>query len=64
MYLTKELIEEVVNTNDKKRFSFNPDKSLIRANYGHSIDVDLKLKPLEPPLYYIMALPQDFLNLF
>jgi putative RNA 2'-phosphotransferase len=49
MYLTRELIEEVVNTNDKKRFSYNPDKSLIRANYGHSIDVDLKLKSLEPP---------------
>lgn len=27
---------EIVDTNDKKRFVFNTDKSLIRAAQGHS----------------------------
>ncbi len=43
-----ELIE-MVETNDKKRFIFNEDKTRIRANQGHSIDIDLALKPQQPP---------------
>jgi putative RNA 2'-phosphotransferase len=39
----------VVANNDKKRFSFNDDGSLIRANQGHSIPVDLQLNPVIPP---------------
>lgn len=42
-------IEEVVTTNDKKRFTFNDDKTKIRASQGHFIKVDLELKPVEPP---------------
>jgi putative RNA 2'-phosphotransferase len=41
-----ELIE-CVETNDKKRFSFDGD--LIRANQGHSVEVDLHLEEREPP---------------
>lgn len=44
-----ETINAVVNTNDKKRFSFNEDKSMIRANQGHSIEVELNLKTAVPP---------------
>ena len=47
--LTTELIKQVVITNEKKRFSFSDDENFIRANQGHSIDVDLKLSPKEPP---------------
>ena len=36
--------------NDKKRFTFNEDESKIRANQGHSVDVDLKLEAIEPPV--------------
>lgn len=39
----------VVDTNDKKRFAFNEDKTHIRASQGHSIEVELDLKPLLPP---------------
>src|SRR4051812_7089845 len=39
----------VVETNDKKRFGFNEDKTMIRANHGHSIEVDLNLKSSIPP---------------
>ena len=38
-----------VETNDKKRFAFNEHKTMIRANQGHSIAVDLNLKPAIPP---------------
>ena len=44
---TKELLEEIVETNDKKRYVFNEDKTKIRALQGHSIDVNLNLKPLK-----------------
>ncbi|WP_379966886.1 RNA 2'-phosphotransferase [Epilithonimonas sp. UC225_85] len=46
---TFEELDEIVQTNDKKRFIFNEDKTKIRANQGHSIDVDLALTPQQPP---------------
>lgn len=42
-------LEDIVNTNNKKRFSFNDDKTKIRANQGHSIDVDVELEKKTPP---------------
>jgi putative RNA 2'-phosphotransferase len=47
--LTQNLLEEIVATNDKQRFSFNQDKSKIRANQGHSLVIDLALIAQEPP---------------
>lgn len=47
--LNRELLEHIVDTNTKKRFSFNEPKDQIRANQGHSIDVDLALSAQEPP---------------
>ncbi|MDQ3856126.1 MAG: RNA 2'-phosphotransferase [Chloroflexota bacterium] len=47
--LTLEELEEVVACNDKRRFSFDPTRTRLRANQGHSVDVDLQLEPLEPP---------------
>jgi putative RNA 2'-phosphotransferase len=44
-----ETLEVILETNNKKRFSFNKDKSLIRANQGHSIEVDLGYKTKIPP---------------
>lgn len=40
---------EIVDTNEKKRFTFNQDKTLIQAAQGHSIAVDVKLKKTYPP---------------
>lgn len=42
-------LEEVVAKNDKQRFSFDETGSLIRANQGHSVEVDLQLESVEPP---------------
>ena len=39
----------VVENNDKKRFSFDDTNTLIRANQGHSVKVDLQLKSAVPP---------------
>jgi len=43
-----ELIE-CVETNDKQRFSFDDTGDLIRANQGHSVEVDLHLEEKQPP---------------
>lgn len=42
-------LKEVVANNDKKRFSFDATGSLIRANQGHSVEVDLQLEAVVPP---------------
>lgn len=47
--ITMDLLLRVVAENDKKRFVFNADESRIRANQGHSIEIDLALEPIEPP---------------
>src|SRR5580704_14837305 len=42
-------LDEVVRTSDKQRFAFDPTGTLIRANQGHSAEVDLQLEPVTPP---------------
>lgn len=42
-------LNEVVASNDKKRFSFDATGTLIRANQGHSVEVDLQLDSAIPP---------------
>lgn len=44
-----EVLKDIVKSSDKQRFKFNDDFSKIRANQGHSINVDLKLKLKLPP---------------
>lgn len=46
---TLEDLQTIVATDQKQRYSFNEDGSKIRANQGHSIDVDLELEPTCPP---------------
>ena len=43
------ILEEIVRTDNKSRYSFNENKTLIRANQGHSIPVDLEFKEVVPP---------------
>lgn len=47
--ITRELLVEVVETNDKQRFAISEDGLSIRANQGHSIKIDLDLLPEPPP---------------
>jgi len=53
-------LESIVATSDKKRFAFNNDQSKIRANQGHSIQVDLKLEPKTPPQFLFHGTVQKF----
>jgi putative RNA 2'-phosphotransferase len=49
MPLTREELTLVVEGNDKQRFSFDGAGTRIRANQGHSVEVDLQLERREPP---------------
>ncbi|MGW3729053.1 RNA 2'-phosphotransferase [Streptomyces sp. NPDC000851] len=46
---TREELDHVVATNDKKRFAIEGPR--IRASQGHSVEVDLGLPPATPPPY-------------
>ena len=43
------VLEQIVSEDEKQRYSFNEDKTLIRANQGHSIPVDVELEEKQPP---------------
>jgi len=47
--ITRGELDKVVEENDKQRYSLSEDGLAIRANYGHSIDVDLGYTPKIPP---------------
>ena len=47
--LNKDLLQWLVDNNDRQRFSFCQDRQRIRANYGHSLPVDLDFAPSKPP---------------
>lgn len=47
--LTLDQLKHVVATSDKKRFAFSDEGLQIRANQGHSVEVDLQYPPETPP---------------
>ena len=49
--LTIETLEKIVRTDEKHRYSFNDDHTLIRANQGTSVPVDVELEKTAPPEY-------------
>ena len=49
MKMSREELDEVVATNNKKRFEFDSTGKLIRASQGHSVEVDLGYTPAVPP---------------
>ena len=46
---TKQELEEIVETNDNKRYEFNSNHTKIRARQGHSIEINVDLKEATPP---------------
>ncbi|GGM37465.1 putative RNA 2'-phosphotransferase [Longimycelium tulufanense] len=68
--LSRTGLAEVVERNDKRRFTFNATRTHIRANQGHSVPVDLQLPEVIPPatLYhgtiarYLPAIERDGLR--
>ena len=61
-HITRSELEEIVEKNNKKRFEFDKCKDRIRACQGHSVDVDLKLKPVEPPVFLYHGTSDKFLK--
>ena len=59
--INRELLEEIVRTDNKQRYSFNEDKTYIRANQGHSVPVDVGLKEQEPPVFLYHGTAVGFL---
>ncbi|WP_371199263.1 RNA 2'-phosphotransferase [Flammeovirga sp. OC4] len=60
--ITLQELEFLVENNNKKRFSFNEDKTMIRANQGHSVNVDLNLQPITPPSILYHGTAEKFLK--
>src|SRR5436190_5484066 len=59
--ITYDELLECVETNDKRRFAFDDTGDLIRANQGHSVEVDLQLEPKQPPAVLYHGTVQRFL---
>lgn len=57
----REILDEVVATNDKQRFAFDPGRTRIRANQGHSVAIDLALEPSIPPEFLWHGTVEKFL---
>lgn len=60
--LTRTELETLVQSNDKQRFSLSEDKRRIRANQGHSVEVDLGLSPASPPSTLYHGTVEKFLD--
>ena len=47
--IDREILDDIVRNDEKQRYAFNEDKTMIRANQGHSVQVDVELPEAEPP---------------
>lgn len=56
------ILEEIVASDNKQRYSFNEDKTLIRANQGHSISVDVEMQEKTPPSVLYHGTAERFLD--
>ncbi len=60
--IDRKILKEIVETNNKKRFTFSDDMMRIRANQGHSLEVDVELKEVEPPEYLFHGTVDRFMQ--
>ncbi len=60
--LDNALLEEIVRTDEKGRYSFNEDRTKIRANQGHSLPVDVELREAEAPAVLYHGTATRFLD--
>jgi putative RNA 2'-phosphotransferase len=60
--VTRDQLNEVVATNDKRRFALSDDGLRIRASQGHTVEVDLGLAPLQPPDFLFHGTASRFLD--
>lgn len=60
--ISREILDLVVTTNDKKRFAYNEDGTMIRASQGHSIEVALNLQAQIPPEFLYHGTVEKFIT--
>lgn len=60
--INREILDEVVANNDKKRFAFSDDKEKIRASQGHSVKVDVELSEETPPEFLFHGTVDKFMS--
>jgi len=61
-HMDMDTLERIVRENNKQRYSFNEAHTKIRANQGHSIDVDVELKKAGPPALLYHGTARRFLK--
>ena len=57
-----DILERIVRENNKQRYAFNENHTKIRANQGHSVQVDVELRQETPPQYLYHGTATRFLN--
>lgn len=62
LVLTHADLQEVVARNKKQRFAFDETGGRIRANQGHSVEVDLELPARRPPDLLYHGTVEKFLD--
>jgi putative RNA 2'-phosphotransferase len=60
--LSREQLQHIVTTSDKRRFAFSDDGGRIRANQGHSVEVNLQYSPAVPPDFLYHGTATRFLD--
>ena len=60
--MTPDELRRIVAGNDKQRFAFSADGTMIRANQGHSVTVELGLRPSTPPAELFHGTAEIFLD--
>jgi putative RNA 2'-phosphotransferase len=55
-------LKEVVKNCDKQRFSLSEDFTMIRANQGHTTEVEIKFKKVVPPVILYHGTVKEFID--
>ena len=61
--LTRNMLDEIVAEDTKQRYAISQDGLRIRANQGHSVEVDLELKPTIPPVTLYHGTPKESVDI-
>lgn len=62
IFLSFDELQEIVDSNDKQRFIFNSDLTRIKAQQGHSVNVELELLPEFPPEILYHGTAEQFVD--
>ena len=55
-------LRTLIRASEKERFELSAEGDLVRATYGHSVDVDLDLTPVDPPERLFHGTAKRFLS--